>query len=197
MMECKGKRIYLREILPSDVSEDYYRWMNDKEVVQYTESRFRSHSREELVSYVEKIRNDPQYVFCVIVVKENGKHIGNIKIGPIHPVHRFAGVGIIIGEKSYWGQGFATEAIKLITDYAFDKLNLHKLIAGCYVNNQASIKAFRKAGFIEEGLMRKQYFYNGKWVDGVSLAIINQKKVRRKGIRKFNNLQPELSKTTL
>jgi len=168
----EGERIYLREVQPADVGETYLHWLNDKEVVQYTEIRFRPNTREELQSYVERMANDPKYLFLAIVAKENDKHIGNVKAGPINSFHRFADVGIIIGEKDYWGKGLAAEAIKLVVDYAFNKLHLHKLTAGCYANNLGAVKSFEKAGFQREGLLKKHYLCEGKYVDRVCLGII-------------------------
>ena len=55
-------------------------------------------------------------------------------------MHRFADIGIIIGDDAYWGRGFASEAIKLVISYAFDRLKLHKLTAGCYATNAGATK---------------------------------------------------------
>lgn len=171
----EGNRIYLREVRPSDVNERYYCWMNDPEVTRYLESRFYPNSMERLQEYVADKLGDQENVFLAIVLREDDRHIGNIKLGPINWIHRFADVGILIGEKDCWGKGYATEAIKLVIDYAFSKLNLHKLTAGCYANNLGPIKAFKKAGFVEEGIRKKQCFCDGEWVDGILLGILNQK----------------------
>jgi len=170
------ERIYLKKLSPSDVKEDYVNWMNDKEVVRYTESRFKIHSKKDLVSYVERITNDPRYRFFAIVVKDKSVHIGNIKIGPSDQEHGFADVGIIIGKKAYYGKGLAAEAIKLIVDYAFNSLSLHKVTASCYAANLGSIKAFKKAGFKEEGRLSRHYLCEGQYTDKVCLGIINHVK---------------------
>jgi RimJ/RimL family protein N-acetyltransferase len=81
----------------------------------------------------------------------------------------------MIGEKNSWGKGYATEAISLLADFAFSKLNLHKLIAGCYEQNQGSLKAFQKAGLEIDGVRRKHWFSNGKYVDVYLLGKINSK----------------------
>ena len=97
-------------------------------------------------------------IFLAIVLKDNKKHIGNIKIGPINWYHRLAEIGIMIGEKDCWGKGYAAEAISLLADFAFSKLNLHKLTAGCYEQNQGSLKAFQKAGFEVEEVKKSTLF---------------------------------------
>ncbi len=171
----EGERIYFREVRLDDVNENYYRWMNDSSVNDYLESRFYPHSLKTLEDYVLSKLGDEQNVFFAIVLKGDNRHIGNIKLGPINAIHRFADIGIIIGETDCWGKGYGTEAILLMVDYAFNKLNLHKLTAGCYVNNKGSIKAFKKAGFLQEGIRKSQYYCKGKYVDDVLLGIVNRR----------------------
>ena len=171
----EGKRIYLREIRLDDVNETYCRWMNDPSVNKYLESRFYSHSFKTLNDYVRSTLGDKENAFFAIMLNENNRHIGNIKLGPINTFHRFADIGILIGEKDCWGKGYATEAIRLIVEYAFDKLNLHKVTAGCYASNKRSIKAFKKAGFVQEGIRKKHCYCDGKYVDDILLGLIRIK----------------------
>lgn len=167
-----GDRIYLREVRPSDVNENYYRWMNDPAVTRYLESGFYPNSTEGLREYVTRMSGDRDGVFLAIVLKDGDRHIGNIKLGPINWIHRFADVGLLIGERDCWGKGYAAEAIQLVTAYGFDVLNLHKLTAGCYAPNQGSLKAFLKAGYVQEGSRRSHFFCNGKYVDNVLVGLV-------------------------
>lgn len=167
----EGIKIYLRGISIDDVNENYYRWMNDEEITAFTESRFMPYSIEKIKDYVTKIDEHSNTVFLAIIDKATNKHIGNIKLGNINWIHRSADIGIIIGEKDFWGKGYASEAIELITNYAFNKLNLNKLVAGCYIDNKGSINAFKKVGFQEEGLLKKQFFYKGDFTDSLLLGI--------------------------
>lgn len=170
----EGDGIYLRDIKLTDVNKDYCKWVNDLEVNQFLETRFKKWTIKKLKNYVNKIKNNSDYLFLAIILKNGNRHIGNMKLGPINRIHKFADIGILIGEKSFWGKGFATEAIKLVVDYAFNKLNLHKLTAGAYSNNPGSIKAFKKAGFLVEGIRKKQCFYNGDYVDGILVGIVRE-----------------------
>lgn len=166
----EGNRIYLREVKAEDVNESYYRWMNDDDITHYTESRFYPYSKEQLRNYVNTLDGRTDSVFLAIIEKESQCHIGNIKLGNINWIHRRADIGIIIGDKQCWGKGYASEAICLLSDYAFQKLNLHKVWAGCYIDNIASIKAFEKAGFEREGVQKRHAFYAGKYVDVVLMC---------------------------
>jgi RimJ/RimL family protein N-acetyltransferase len=158
----------------SDANRNYCTWMNNPEVNRYLESRFEKWSVKKLKDYVNKMKRKSDCVFLAVIAKGENRHIGNIKIGPIDSTHKFADVGIMIGEKSFWGKGIAAEVISLVVDYAFNKLGLHKLTAGAYSNNIASIKAFKKAGFSAEGVRKKHYLCNGDYVDGVLLGIVRK-----------------------
>jgi RimJ/RimL family protein N-acetyltransferase len=166
----EGEQIFLREVRQNDVNENYYKWMNDNEITRHTESRFYPYSMEQLLSYVGSLDGKREAVFLAIVDKTSGQHIGNIKLGNIDWIHRRADIGVIIGDKKCWGKGYASEAIALISEHAFRKLNLHKVWAGCYANNDGSIKAFKKAGFNEEGVQRRHYYCDGDYIDVVLLG---------------------------
>jgi len=173
-MFLNGKRIYLREVRPTDVNETYYRWMNNSSITDFLESRFIPQSIEKIREYVTSKLGDTENIFLAIVMKEGDRHIGNIKIGPIHWIHRTGDIGIIIGEEDCWGQGYASEAISLLTDYAFKTLNLHKVTAGAYGNNLGSVKAFEKSGFVVEGIKKNHFYFKGAYVDNILMAKWNK-----------------------
>jgi ribosomal-protein-alanine N-acetyltransferase len=168
----QGERLYLREVRLSDANDNYYHWMNDPEVTRYLESRFTPNSLDLLREYVEARMKDKDQVFLAIVLKAGDRHIGNVKLGPIHWIHRFADLGILIGEKDCWGNGYATDAIQLATEYAFRALNLQKLTASCYADNGGSIKAFQKAGWEIEGVRKQQFYSEGSYTNQILMAKI-------------------------
>lgn len=167
-----GERIYLRRLTENDASEDYVRWMNDPDINQFLESRFYIHTIESIQSFIRSVSNDYNFQFGIFI-KETGKHIGNIKIGSINQYHRYADIGFLIGEKSYWGKGIATEAIGLATDFAFNTLHLHKLWGGLYAPNIGSLRAFQKNGYVQEGVKKSQYLSNGVFVDDILFGKVN------------------------
>lgn len=169
----EGGKVYLREVRESDVNEDYYVWMNDSEITQHLETRFYPNSMPRILSFVKSKFEDPNNVFLAIISKDSDKHIGNIKLGPINWIHRTGEIGIVLGDKQMWGKGIATETLTLMSTYAFNKLNLRKLTAGCYSNNNGSEKAFVKAGYIVEGIRKNHFFCDGIYVDYILLGLIN------------------------
>jgi RimJ/RimL family protein N-acetyltransferase len=169
----ESDRLQLRPLTFADVTEAYWRWMNDTEVTRHLECRLQTHTLESLREYVSRFQNDPDNLLLAIVLKRGEHHIGNIKLGPVNWTHRFADVGLLIGAKECWDQGYATEAIRLLRRYAFEEVGLHKLQAGCYDTNPGSARAFQKAGFVKEGHRRAQYLCEGGYVGQVLLGCIN------------------------
>jgi ribosomal-protein-alanine N-acetyltransferase len=165
-----GARLQLRDVRISDADGAYVRWMNDPEVTRYTESRFTTCSVDEIRTYIEASLKDDRSTLLAITTSDEDRHIGNIKVGSIDPYHGSADIGLIIGEKDYWGRGFGAEAIGLAAAHAFAELGLRKLTAGIYAPNTGSVRAFRKAGFTEEGLLRSQCRLDNDYVDVVLMG---------------------------
>jgi len=169
----QGKSILLRNLSIEDVSAEYLSWMNDYEIVKFTESRHTVHTMESLKDFILNLNNDYNYFFAIIDI-QSGKHIGNIKIGNIHQIYKYADVGLIIGNKNFHGKGIATEAIKLCVEFAFKQLKLHRLWAGIYDINIGSIKAFEKAGFVREGCEREKCLFEGERINCYIYGITNE-----------------------
>jgi ribosomal-protein-alanine N-acetyltransferase len=172
---ARGERVGLRPLLPEDVGERYVAWMTDPEVTRFLESRFESHTQDSLRRYVEEIDGRADTLFFAIVELPGGRHVGNVKIGPIDPRHGTADLGILIGEKDCWGRGYAAEAIALATREAFARLGARKLTASCYGNNTGSARAFLRAGWQAEGTRPAQFVgVDGEPQDQMLLGILRE-----------------------
>jgi [ribosomal protein S5]-alanine N-acetyltransferase len=166
----RAARLYLRPMRESDATETYCRWLNDPDVNRYLESRFETATVASVRDFIRQKSGDRREPFFAIVLNDGDRHIGNIKLGPINPVHRFAEIGLLIGEKDCWGRGYATEAIEAVTRYAFGALGLHRVSAGCYADNEGSARAFEKAGFSREGVRRSCCLSGERYVDVILLG---------------------------
>jgi RimJ/RimL family protein N-acetyltransferase len=165
-----GDRIFLRDVCVSDATPRYVAWLADPEVNRYLETRFQQHTRADIVRYIEMMTKAPDVAFLAIVRRSDDLHLGNLRLGEIDPYHQTATVALLIGEKSVWGQGYGSEAIALVSRYAFDALSVRKLTARVYSNNLASLNAFQKAGWMSEGVQRQQFVSDGQLVDGIWLG---------------------------
>lgn len=174
MAFLESKRLTYGAITEEDVYplSEYFDWMNDHEVVKSLESRYFPNTLERLRDYI-KANQPPNNILLGIFTKEEyPKHVGNVRLGGINWQSRFAELGLVLAKK-YWGKGYATEAISTISDYAFNRLNLHKVWCGILGDNIASIRAFGKAGFQVEGTLRQQYYRDGEYLDDVVMARFN------------------------
>lgn len=152
-----------------DVDERYVGWLNDPQVVRYTEARWRVHTLESARDYVRESNGDTNVRLFRILV-EDGVHVGNVRVSSIDWTHKRADIAIIIGDRSYRGRGVGVRAIELVSEYCFDELGLEKLTAGMYAENEPSIRAFEKAGFVIEGRLAKHHRYGDGRMDGVLMA---------------------------
>jgi RimJ/RimL family protein N-acetyltransferase len=122
-------------------------------------------------SFEENSRNDKTYTFGIF--KNEGTLIGTINLFQvIRDSLQSAFIGYFLDQK-HNGKGYTTEAAKLLVDYAFNELTLHRIEAGVMPHNIGSIRVLEKSGFHKEGIAIKNVKINGKWEDHQVLAIIN------------------------
>jgi len=164
------EHLRLANLSESDAGHPYVTWMNDGEVMQYLEARFSSFNENDLVSYIKEMNASSDNLLLGMFLKSEERHIGNIKLGPLNPHHKRADIGLLIGERAQWGRGYATEAISAVAEYALSRLSLRKLQAGAYSSNIGSIRAFLKAGFEKEALLKSHWKIDDGWLDEVLLA---------------------------
>jgi len=115
---------------------------------------------------------DPPSNFAIVVA---GEACGGLGFVPGSDVERFsAEVGYWIGQEC-WGRGIATEALRLFTGYAFDRLGLLRVFALPFADNAASIRVLEKAGFQREGTLRSSCVKFGQPRDQAMYALVNER----------------------
>ena len=152
--------VLLRQIELGDCTHSYVSWLEDPEVNQYLETRWSEQTLESVQSFVQSQLDSENSVLFAIILADDGRHIGNIKLGPINEHHRHADVSYFIGDKTMWGKGIATKAINLVCRYGFSDMNLHRIEAGAYAKAIGSQRALEKNGFIKEAVFRQQVLTN-------------------------------------
>ena len=169
----ESKNLFIRELLADDVKESYIEWFKDEDVTQFLEVDGNSLTVQDVIDYFEYGRKTKKYYMHAICLKETGKHIGNLKVGPIDWKHGLSDLVTVIGDKEQWGKGYATEAIKLGNRIAFEKYNIRKLTGGMYASNIGSTKAYTNAGWIIEGRLFNHYMVDGKFEDRIIVSCFN------------------------
>jgi len=168
-----GERIRLRALEKEDLP-NFVEWLNDPEV---RENLFANHpmSMAEEEQWFENMLKQPRYErpLCIEVKIEDGWHlIGNLSLMDISNTNRNAELGIMIGDKSHWNQGYGTEAIRLLIDHAFNQLNLHRVFLRVYDTNPRGIRCYEKVGFQHEGTQREAIYKDGNYIDMHMMSIL-------------------------
>jgi RimJ/RimL family protein N-acetyltransferase len=79
---------------------------------------------------------------------------------------------ITIGEKDLWGQGYGTEATRLMLAHAFLTMGIHRVSLAVFAFNERAIRSYRKVGFTVEGRAREAIFRDGRFWDEISMSIL-------------------------
>ena len=97
-------RLTLRTLVASDASNTYLAWMRDPEVTRFLESRFSvPESLQDLVDFIDSINASADSLLLGIFLRKEGRHIGNIKVGPLVARHARTEIGYLIGDRAMWG----------------------------------------------------------------------------------------------
>ena len=166
-----GEHVYLRGIERGDLTGDYFQWLNDPEVTKHLESGRFPNTVEAMESYYTAKSNSPCDALFMIVLKEQDRSIGTIKLGWIDWVHRYAEYGIMIGAKDVWGLGYGTEAGRLLLNYAFRRLNLHKVTLGVVADHECAVRSYQRLGFREEGRLTELLYVDGGYWDKLLMGV--------------------------
>jgi RimJ/RimL family protein N-acetyltransferase len=165
-----GRYIRLRPFEWED-AEKYRAWVNDSQIVSLVD-RVRPVTAEEHRRWYDTIVSDPHCVIFAIEVRPKKRFVGCVWLYGIDHRHRHAEVRIVIGDKQYWGRGIGREAISGIVQFAFGKLDLHKVYAYVLATNPRAAETFKTAGFVREGLLRGERYVDGEFVDVLRFGLV-------------------------
>jgi len=171
-MTLNGKKINLRALEPEDL-DFLYQIENNESFwqISHTQTPF---SKFILRQYLENAHLDiyeAKQLRLLIEETTTKKQLGMIDLFDYNPMHKRAGIGILIHPK-FQQKGFATEALSLLIKYAFSNLDLHQLYANITVDNSKSISLFKKYSFIKVGIKKDWILSEGKFKDEVLFQLI-------------------------
>jgi len=181
-MRIIGGTIRLRDIEKADMANKV-KWFNDPEVNR-TLLIDEPLDLARTVEWFEKHSDDYSRRDFVIESTE-GNPIGITGLVHINRTHGTAECYCVIGEKAYWGKGLGTEVHRLLIDWGFKNLGLHKVWADIRAENTAIIRVVEKLGFKVEGTLRQEKCVGGKRVDVVRIGVLRDE---------FYETSPELNR---
>jgi RimJ/RimL family protein N-acetyltransferase len=168
----EGKLVNLRAMEMADL-ERCTRWINDREVTRFLAMRYHMPQAAE-ETWLRDLVSKPmsfERPFFAIETKD-GVHIGNTNLFDASPEDHDASLGIMIGEKAYWGRGFGTDAMMTLLGFGFDEMNLHRVQLQVYAFNERAIACYRKCGFVEEVRQRQHIYTDGQYHDALIMGLL-------------------------
>jgi len=163
-----SKRLFLSPFTEADVTNNYVRWLNDPEIVRFSNQRFRSHDRESCLAYLRTFL-DSDNLFLAIRLVGDGCLIGTLT-AYVSPHHGTADMGLLVGERGLWGRGFGREAWNLLLYHLLQIRKLRKVTAGTLRCNIAMVKIMERSGMHIEAIRLQQEIVEGEPQDVLYFA---------------------------
>ncbi len=160
-------------------TELYHTWRNDMEVMRSTSPSLDTYHLDSTVDFVQQILGTNSSKCYIIQEKHLQTPIGITSLINIDDKNRNAECIIDIGEKEYWGKGYGTEAMKLLLDFAFLELNMHRVSLSVFSFNKNAIHLYEKIGFSNEGKSRQSLFREGKWHDTIHMGLLQNEYIKQ------------------
>lgn len=166
-----GKTIFLLPLAARHL-ERTRDWVNDPQLMRLL-NRTDYVAEAEHQDWFDRLKDRTDCVYFAIETSEDHEHIGNIWLWDIDQRHRRAEVRVVIGAHERLGKGLGSEAIALISQFAFKQLELHKVYAYVLSINPRARAAFEKAGFAVEGVLRQDRWTGDAFTDVFFLGKLN------------------------
>ena len=169
----EGRLVNLRAIEPAD-AERFFRWVNDREVMRTLMPRY-PWSLVTEKEWAESAAKPIEFGDVKLAIDtKDGTHIGTCGLHRGRPEDRHAELGIVIGDKEYWSQGYGTDAMRTLVNFAFQQMNLNKVSLGVFEFNERAQAVYRKLGFVEEGRFREDYYQDGQYWDIIRMSVLRR-----------------------
>ena len=175
IMKLSGKNYFIANIQKENINNEYIKWLNDKEVNKFLEIRHQEQNFKTVKKYVESFENNASKFLWGVYCANEKNMIGTVNIYNVNTQHKIADISVMIGNKSHWGNCAAEEALSLVIDYSFKKLDLRKLIASTYAVNLGINFTLKKLGFSLEGkLIRNRITSDNKYTDEFKWGLFSE-----------------------
>lgn len=170
MTKAAASRVVLAPLTKAD-GPTLFRWINDRELVLFN-SGYRPVHEPSHRDWLAGLAGRRDLVAFAIRVKRTGRLIGVCQLTAISAVHRSADLQIRIGDAAARDKGYGSETVRLLVDFGFRDLNLHRIALQVFATNTRAIRTYERAGFRHEGILREAVFVDGRFVDVKIMAVL-------------------------
>ncbi|WMM33908.1 GNAT family N-acetyltransferase [Shouchella clausii] len=169
-MRITGTTVYLRPVQKNDMSS-FFNAVQDEEI-RYMTGTTKTFTMEQLYEHYERMTNDEHRFDFAICLLNSDEVLGDLSILEIDETNQKAGFRIALHHQHVLNKGYGTEAIQLALRFAFEQLKLNRLQLEVFSHNIRGIKAYEKAGFKIEGVLRQSLYLNNQYSDEIIMAIL-------------------------
>jgi ribosomal-protein-alanine N-acetyltransferase len=166
-----GNQVYVNSLERCDL-EATVEWINDQDVTRLLFTGLRPANIEILAEQWGHDQRNQNEVALAVREKQSDTFIGTTGLYSINWIMRTAEFRVFLGNKAFWNRGVGTECTKLMVVYGFEKLNLNRIWLGVNGENVGGARAYEKAGFVREGILRQEQYRNFKYYDVIRMSIL-------------------------
>jgi [ribosomal protein S5]-alanine N-acetyltransferase len=158
-----SERLMLQTFTESKINTKYLGWLRNPEVNQYLEVRHHRINLTKAKNFVRSHHESESNLFLSVDTIE-GIFIGTCTLF-FSFEHRVVEIGLMVGDPSFQGKGYASEVIQTLEKLAFEMFDMRKITAGLYASNLKSKRLFERNGFQLEAILYRQVMFNGREED--------------------------------
>lgn len=167
--ECYDDKVKIVEFSERHLTKRYVNWLNDPEVVRYSEQRHHKHTLSSCFEYFESQKKSPNYFLAIELKDNNNLHVGNMGV-EIDNFNNKADVSILIGEKNNWGTGVATRAWSLVLTALTKELGYRLVTAGTMETNIPMINLMIRCGMTIDAILPRRFILDSMQIGLVSAS---------------------------
>ena len=181
MDKLTGPRVVLREFRQEDIS-GIRSWVNDAETTRFMGGTYlKPQTWEQTESWLSNILNGGAGgVNLVIAERDKKRYLGQCALSFVDQTARHAELSLVLAPDSA-GQGYGSEAVNALLDFAFHQMNLNRVYLRVCAANERAVRCYEKCGFRLEGRLREHAFLDGRYEDVLEMGILRSEYERGRG----------------
>jgi RimJ/RimL family protein N-acetyltransferase len=166
-----GEHVYMRPLDRGDAPA-FVTWLNDPELRRFLLARRPMTLRAE-EEFIDSLATGER-ISLGIAMRDGDRLIGGAGLREIDEPCRRATFGILIGPPEERGKGYGTEATRLMVGYAFETMNLNRVVLQVTEYNPRGVRVYEKVGFRREGVLRQDTYRDGRYWDTIVMGMLRE-----------------------
>jgi RimJ/RimL family protein N-acetyltransferase len=170
LRSLRGEDAEIIVTLPHDTQAEAFSYR-----MNFPTERNMEFERDSIGSAVSRTM-DEESGWCRLAIEtiESRRWVGTVGLHSVNRRWRFGDINIVIAPPSEWGKGYGGEAMLLLMNYAFNELDFQRIGLGVFEPNERAVALYRSLGFVEEGRLRRKYYYKGRYHDEILMSMLRE-----------------------